>query len=118
MANEARRRSWWGWGWEDEALDDRQASALAAAMSARFGRDLSAADPPELDSLVLPRPRIGAPATLVSKCSTEPYDRAAHTFGKSYRDVVRCFRGELSRPPDLVAFPESEQDVVDLLDWC
>src|SRR5690606_18808271 len=34
-----------------------------------------------------------------------------------YRDVVRGFRGEYPHPPDLVAHPRSEADVVAVLDW-
>ena len=118
MTDNARRRSWWGWGWEDEALDDEQTGKLAAGMAARFATEINVADPPRLDDVDLPAPRVAAPASLEHLCSTDRYDRAAHTFGKSYRDVVRGFRGELAHPPDLVAFPESETDVVDLLDWC
>ena len=118
MTGNGRRRSWWGWGWEDEALDDAQAGKLAAAMAARFGTEITVADPPRLDDVELPAPRVAPPASLERLCSTEPYDRAAHTHGKSYRDVVRGFRGELAHPPDVVAFPETETDVVDLLEWC
>ena len=32
-------------------------------------------------------------------------------MGKAYRDVVRGFRGEFEHPPDLVAYPESAEDV-------
>jgi alkyldihydroxyacetonephosphate synthase len=61
---------------------------------------------------------VSPPAALAELCSTDVYDRAGHTYGKSYRDVVRAFRGELPLPPDLVAFPRREHDVVALLDWC
>jgi alkyldihydroxyacetonephosphate synthase len=51
-------------------------------------------------------------------CTTDRRARASHTYGKAYRDVVRAARGELSNPPDVVATPSSEADVVALLDWC
>ena len=50
-------------------------------------------------------------------CRTEKYERALHSYGKSYIDYVRGFHRDFSNPPDVVAYPESEQDVVDLLDW-
>lgn len=118
MTDGGRRRSWWGWGWEDEALSDEQTEKLAVAMRARFGTDLRVAPAPRLADVDLPAPRVEPPAALAGRCSTDPFDRASHTFGKSYRDVVRGFRGELAHPPDLVAFPETEAEVVDLLDWC
>ena len=114
-----RRRSWWGWGWEDEALTPEQAENLASAVAARLDlRDVKPAPAPSLDDVTLPVPRLAPPASLAHVCSSSPYDRAAHTYGKSFRDIVRGFHGELRNPPDVVAFPESEADVVALLDWC
>jgi alkyldihydroxyacetonephosphate synthase len=114
-----RQRSWWGWGWEDEALSDEQAGKLAAAVARRLGvDDLVLRDPPDLAHVELRDPRVTPPASLSPKLSTDRYDRAAHSLGKSYRDVVRGFNGDLEHPPDVVAFPTSESDLVDVLDWC
>src|SRR5947209_2246906 len=114
-----RRRSWWGWGWEDEALSADQVSSLGAAVAARLGvPDVVARPAPTLASLNLPPPRLTPPSTLAEICSSDVESRASHTYGKSYRDVVRAFSGELEHPPDVVARPRDEADVVDLLDWC
>jgi alkyldihydroxyacetonephosphate synthase len=115
----ARRRSWWGWGWEDEALSTDQLSKLAAAVSSRLGADVDVREPASLSDLDLRPPRTPAPpASLADVVSTDTYDRAAHTYGKSFRDVVRGFHGDLPHPPDVVAFPRDEADVCDLLGWC
>ncbi|MCX7621667.1 MAG: FAD-dependent oxidoreductase, partial [Acidimicrobiales bacterium] len=45
-------------------------------------------------------------------------DRAAHALGKAYRDIVRASYGDLGHPPDVVAFPANEADVIAILDWC
>ena len=111
-------RSWWGWGWEDDALTPEQLEGLAAAVSARLGTEVEARSPVSLSGLDLRSPRVAPPPTLAELCSTDLYDRAAHTYGKSFRDVVRAFRGELPNPPDVVAFPRDEADVVDVLGWC
>ena len=50
--------------------------------------------------------------------SAERYDRVSHALGKAYRDVVRGFRGEFPNPPDLVAYPESAEDVDAVLNFC
>src|SRR5437588_12060029 len=114
-----RRRSWWGWGWEDQALDDGQRRALGKAVATSFGRnDIEAAPAPVLERIQLPASRVRPPAALAPICTDTPYDRAAHTYGKSFRDVVRAFHGHLEHPPDMVARPRHEQDVVDVLDWC
>ena len=61
---------------------------------------------------------MAAPSALAELLSDQPYERAAHSYGKSYRDIVRGARGEFPHPPDQVAFPRSEADLVRLLDWC
>lgn len=120
MAMTARRRSFWGWGWEDEALSGEQLAALARAVSARLGVEVRPRPAPRIEEVAatLPAPRVRPPAALAAICSTDPYDRASHTYGKSFRDVVRGFEGDFSAAPSFVAFPRDEADVVALLDWC
>src|SRR5438067_2254902 len=114
-----RRRSWWGWGWEDEALTPSQVSALGAAVASRSGiADVSPRPAPSLASLDLPPSRLTPPSALAEICTSDVESRAGHTYGKSYRDVVRAFDGRLDHPPDVVARPRDEADVVDVLDWC
>ncbi|MEY2464641.1 MAG: alkyldihydroxyacetonephosphate synthase [Acidimicrobiaceae bacterium] len=113
------KRSWWGWGWEDEALDASTRAKLAKAIGGRFGwADVDVRQPIALEALELRSPRVSAPSALAEICSTTAFDRASHTYGKSYRDVVRGFHGDLPRPPDAVVFPRDEADVVAVLDWC
>ncbi|HEX6311328.1 MAG TPA: FAD-binding oxidoreductase, partial [Acidimicrobiia bacterium] len=109
----------WGWGYEGEGPTRAQQEAMASTLAGMFGLDgLTVADPPALDEIDLPDPRVAPPETLAEICTTDPYERAGHTYGKSFRDVVRCFRREFPHPPDLVALPRTEADVVALLDWC
>ena len=115
----ARRRSWWGWGYEDEAVTAEQQRSLAAAVARRLGQDDIVIRPPaRLEDLSLPTPRVTPPTSLAEICSVDLADRAGHAYGKSFRDIVRAHRGQLDHPPDVVAFPRDERDVVDLLDWC
>jgi alkyldihydroxyacetonephosphate synthase len=114
----ARRRSWWGWGYEDQALGDDEVRGLAGRLAERFGTDVTVLDAPRLADLDLPAPRVNPPEALAPWCSTTVEDRAGHTFGKSYRDLVRAVHGDLSHPPDVVAFPPTEADVAAVLDWC
>jgi alkyldihydroxyacetonephosphate synthase len=117
MADE--RRCWWGWGWEKGQLDDGQISALAGALSARFGTgELECRKPPALAELRLPLPRLAPPPSLRGICSDQVFDRASHTYGKSFSDVVRAVDGRVDHPPDIVAFPTTEAEVVAVLDWC
>lgn len=111
----ARTRSWWGWGWEDAAVGEAEWAELAARLPADWVGDPIAV--PRIDDLDLRAPRITPPGSLAGMCSMDPDDRAAHTYGKAYRDVMRALAGELPGPPDVVAFPRTEVDVRDLLDW-
>jgi alkyldihydroxyacetonephosphate synthase len=92
---------------------------LAAALATRPGFEgRTVAPAPSLDELDLPAARVEPPASLAAICSTDRHDRASHTYGKSYKDTVRAFSGDLSPAPSFVAFPRTEADVVDILDWC
>jgi alkyldihydroxyacetonephosphate synthase len=113
------RRKFWGWGLESEGLTRTEVEALGSVASNRFGLDgLQIQEPPRLDELRLRPPRVKPPATLAALLTDDLYERASHTYGKSFRDLVLAFRREYPNPPDLVAFPRSEQDVADLLEWC
>ncbi len=115
----ARERKFWGWGIEGGGPTAEQAEGVAKLLSAGFGGvALTRRDPPRIEDIELPAPRIAPPASLAGICSSEPRERAGHSYGKSFRDVVRALRGEFQSPPDLVARPRSEAEVVALLDWC
>ena len=114
-----RKRSWWGWGWEDEAVEGDSLRSIATAVAHRLGLDdLEVHDPPAVGDLDLRLPRVQPPDALTGICSTDPGVRAGHTYGKSFRDVVRALHGDLANPPDVVAFPTSEAEVAAVLDWC
>ncbi|MFP4599905.1 MAG: FAD-binding oxidoreductase [Persicimonas sp.] len=114
----ARQRSFWGWGWADKFPDDEGRKNLGAQVSGMLGfEELELLDPPSLDDVELRSPRIEAPAALADICKTDKRERATHTYGKAYRDLVRGFRADFAEPPDLVAYPETEGHVRALLDW-
>src|SRR5262249_6871364 len=62
-------------------------------------------------------PRLLPPASLAGICTSDLYDRAAHTYGKSYPDYVRGLLGDYASAPDVVAYPRNESEVAALLDW-
>ena len=107
-------RSWWGWGWADRALDDASCRSYGSLLPGL------PADPlpiPQVRDLDLPAPRLSAPPALAGLLSDEPGERAAHAQGKAYRDVIRALHRRIAPPPDLVARPRDEAEVVALLDW-
>jgi alkyldihydroxyacetonephosphate synthase len=112
-------RKFWGWGVEGAGPSPDQCEGIAKTLAARFGVALEPpVAAPRIEEITLREPRLAPPAALAGLCSTSPLERAGHHYGKSYRDVMRGFRREFPNPPDLVAFPSDESDVVALLDWC
>jgi alkyldihydroxyacetonephosphate synthase len=109
-----RARSWWGWGWVDAALGDDECRAYGALVPGLAAEPLPI---PDVAGLELRAPRASAPASLAAFVTDATPDRVAHTHGKAYRDVVRSLRGQLDHPPDLVAYPRSEVEVVAVVDW-
>jgi alkyldihydroxyacetonephosphate synthase len=114
-----RRLKHWGWGYEDQQPPREQVEGVAKAVTERLGFEVDRVEEPvPLDVVELPDPRLKPPKELAELFSAEPYDRVAHALGKAYRDVVRGFRGEFPNPPDLVAYPESPEDVDAVLGFC
>ncbi len=112
-------RSWWGWGTVEDEIRGAEADELVARAAALLpGHDFTAHEPPDPATLGLPDPRVTPPAALTRLVSADATDRAGHAHGKAFRDVVRNLHGRLEHVPDLVVRPETEQDVVDVLDWC
>jgi alkyldihydroxyacetonephosphate synthase len=119
LAEAQRTRKFWGWGYEGEGLSDGEVEDVGREMRARFGVEPQAmAAPPALASLSMPEPRLEPPRSLESMCSRDQRERAVHTLGKSYEDLVRGLRGDYRHAPDVVAYPRNEQDVENVLAWC
>jgi alkyldihydroxyacetonephosphate synthase len=107
-------RSWWGWGWQESALSDAECRALTPLLP---GLSAEPVPVPRIEDVALPPPRLAPPAALAPLVSADPVDRVGHTYGKAFRDLVRALAGDFRTAPDLVAYPETEQHIVDLLDW-
>jgi alkyldihydroxyacetonephosphate synthase len=114
-----RRLKHWGWGFEDQQPSRDQVEVVAKGVTERLGFPVDQIEEPvPLDSVELGKPRLKPPRRFSKLFSADPYDRIAHSLGKAYRDVVRGFRGEFPNPPDLIAYPESAEDVDLVLNFC
>jgi alkyldihydroxyacetonephosphate synthase len=113
-----RRLKHWGWGYEDEqpGVDELRATAGFLADHLGFG-STEPEQPMPLSELSLPPPRLAVPDALAAFSSTGVYERALHSYGRSYRDIVRAFRGQFDHPPDVVVSPRTEDEVAQTLDW-
>ena len=123
---QARPAKWWGWGFEDRSVPLESKPGLLALL--RQVLELPTTDllrVPDLDTIRLPAPRfsnaelaefrksIGEEGMALSE-----KDRLTHGTGKSYRDLVRLRLGPIPPPPDLVLFPEADEEVRRVLEFC
>ena len=62
----ADRRRFWGWGTEGAGPSPEQEAGIVRTLAERFGAELRAVDPPTLDEIELPAPRLEPPDGLAS----------------------------------------------------
>ena len=107
-----------GWGRVGEGITpDEEAFALGRYRQS-FGVDaFDERTPPKLEDIVQRAPRVTPPPALTAICSTDLFDRAQHTYGKSFLDYVRGLAGDYANAPDLVAYPRDAADIASLFDW-
>ena len=96
------RLKYFGWGREGESLTPAEEAFVLARIEQLFGPLAEGkVKPPRLEDIELAPPRLDPPPSLPF-CSTALYDRAAHTYGKSFPDYVRGLVGDYSSAPDVV----------------
>ena len=114
-----QRRNWWGWGYEDEKLDELSVARVKAMLQASLGvKAFDQLRPPRLEEIRLRPPRIQLPPRLAHMCINATLDRVSHSYGKSYRDVLRGIKGQFDNPPDFVSYPRQEAEIMELMAFC
>ena len=114
-----RQKKFYAWGYADEDLSPDEIKPWEAEIAQRYG--LSGFDvtpPPNADEITLRKPRVDVPAALQSLVRTDHLTRLEHSYGKAGFDATRMFMRSVPNPPDAVAFPGTEQEVIEVLDWC
>lgn len=110
---------YWGWGYEGNGLSDDQERDLLGTFADEYGiRPADDGAFPTLDQIKLSDPRLSPPENLGRICTTDAYERVLHAFGQSQPDSIRIFMGDFAHAPDVVAYPENQQDVSALYEWC
>jgi len=74
-------------------------------------------EPVPLASVALPQARLEPPAELAGLATAQAEARVRHTYGRSYPDILRGYRGDFALAPDLVVYPRDETEVGACLDW-
>jgi len=116
--NASGRRSLWGWGLAADEPTDEQRRRLATSLARRYGVEPRVEPAASIEDADLRPPRLVVPAALADACTTDPWERARHTYGMAYTDRLRAYRGRFDEPPDAVAYPADEAELEAVLDWC
>ncbi|MBV9250972.1 MAG: FAD-binding oxidoreductase, partial [Acetobacteraceae bacterium] len=114
-----RQKKFYAWGYADEGLTADEIRPWEAELASHY--KVSAFDvspPPRADDIALRPSRVAVPAPLQPIVRTDHLARLEHSYGKAWFDTCRMFMRSVASPPDAVAFPETEQDIADVLDWC
>ena len=114
-----RKRKFWGWGYADELLSAEEEKNIDSRIAKTFQLDdIETLPIPKVEDIDLPKPRLGAPSALAKVISEDKEERLNHTYGKSFPDAARSLLKDFSSPPDLVAFPNTEDELINVMDWC
>jgi alkyldihydroxyacetonephosphate synthase len=115
-----RRRSFYGWGYEDNAASAEEIGWFERSWSDLFGVDSFSPVPmPRQDDIEVRACRVTVPATLRACCTDAKHDRLLHSYGRSVHDLARMIhRRDFTNPPDVVAYPRTEGQLRAVLDWC
>jgi alkyldihydroxyacetonephosphate synthase len=113
---------WWGWGEEERSFPLSDPERFWSFLRERLGETNIRPRLQSLDQIVLPPSRLVPDALAAlrraaddSQLATDDGDRAVHSLGKGYRDLVRIRRGEVPNPSDAVIYPATDEQVAAIL---
>src|ERR1700734_2597163 len=116
-----RHMKWWGWGDEDVTFNSSGHPGAWPYAKAKLGveEDEVAAPPVPIDAVHLPEAirHDGFITELRQSIRADQIcdnrrERVIHAYGKGFRDLFRMRRGMAEGAPDLVLYPENENDVL------
>ena len=120
MKNKVRQMKWWGWGSEKHVFNMEEKPGLWPYIKKTLEiKDKPTMTPPVKErDIVLPELRINdgflndiRTYLREDQFISDRHERIVHTYGKSFRDLWRIRHGIVKSAPDLVIYPESEDDV-------
>ncbi|MGH9725335.1 MAG: FAD-binding oxidoreductase, partial [Candidatus Acidiferrales bacterium] len=124
MAYHPRHMKWWGWGDVDVHFDSQRHPGFWPFAKEQLGieEDRGPVPPVAMEDVQLPEAivhsRFLAELKSVLHCGQifdTRQERIIHASGKGLRDLYRMRHGWVEGAPDLVVYPESENDVVAVL---
>src|SRR5579872_6408450 len=114
-----RQKKFYAWGYADEDLSAEEIKYWEQGIAKHYGvSSFDVRPPPKPDEITLRAPRVSVPSSLQEIVRTDHLTRLEHSYGKAGFDACRMFMRSVPNPPDAIAFPKDEDDVVRVLAWC
>lgn len=118
MMNKNKKRKYWGWGYSDYELPQERLDKTLQLLQFGLGiKDFQLTEPRPAEKISINLPAFDIPGNIQPLCSSTTFDRLLHTYGQSFRDVWRSLHGRFERIPDYVAYPETESDMRELIQF-
>ena len=123
---DVKHMKWWGWGVEGVAFEHEDKPGFAPFILEQLALDLHAVEPtgmPSFDNVTVAKSLASPVFTKslsdivgVSNVTTDKMERVVHAYGKSLRDLVRIRANQIERTPDVVVYPENEDEIQKIVD--
>ena len=125
MPDNYRKIFKWGNPSHEETLDERMVQLVRQAFSLSDD-DICEIRLPGLEEVRLKKKiklsadDIKTLSVMVGEAniSTADFDRASHSYAKSYLDLIRLRLGKIDNPPDAVVYPADESEIIKLVKFC
>ncbi|MEJ2430705.1 MAG: FAD-binding oxidoreductase [Deltaproteobacteria bacterium] len=122
MVDNREKLKWWGWGREGESYPVPDSRGFWSFLEQNLGPLAQSPRVSSLADISLPPSRL-TPKDLEQLkelfgdnwVAADKADRIKHSLGKSYVDLLRIRRGMVANPPDVVVFPQRQEQIQDLL---
>ena len=116
---------WWGWGTFDKSYE----LSLRPFFWRHLRKRLDIPEepcffPPRLEEIDIPQSRLTERNFIElkrifkdSQIQTSKLQRIIHSYGKSYHDLIRIRYKQFSNVPDVIIYPESDEQIIKLFNW-
>ncbi|MDR3528348.1 MAG: FAD-binding oxidoreductase [Rhizomicrobium sp.] len=123
MSQDRSKLRWNGWGWAARKDELAQRDDVWVWLAAELGMPALLATPARpLEEISLPPGTLALPHRLelsaivgASQLRESIAERAFHTRGRSYRDLLHLRAGDLAEAPDAVIYPRGTDEVLAIL---
>lgn len=115
------RTKWWGWGLENKSYGLKENKKILSYLQEKLELDPKEYLALKFEGIQLPQTSIPkeiiAEMSMLTKVCTDKYERLTHCMGKGYKDLTRIRKGEISKAPEIVAYPESCEELEKILSY-